>query len=115
MHELSIAMSIVEMATEEVEKRGAGRVEAVHLKLGLLSGVVSRALRASFDMACEETPLEGSRLLIEDVPIAIYCPTCRAEREVTSMQSLSCVACGTLASTVVRGREIEVVALELSA
>jgi Zn finger protein HypA/HybF involved in hydrogenase expression len=31
MHELSIAMSIVEMAEEESDKRGGARVNAVHL------------------------------------------------------------------------------------
>jgi Zn finger protein HypA/HybF involved in hydrogenase expression len=39
MHELSIAMSIVELAQEEAERRGI-QVDAVHLKLGALSGVV---------------------------------------------------------------------------
>ena len=40
----------------------------MHLRLGRLSGIVPRALLASYDLACEQTPLEGSRLLIEDVP-----------------------------------------------
>jgi Zn finger protein HypA/HybF involved in hydrogenase expression len=52
----------------------------VYLKLGRLSGVVSRALLASYEMACEGTLLAGSRLEIEDTP----------------------------------GRELEVVALELT-
>ena len=98
MHELSIAMSIVDMAVEEAATRGAARVEAVHLKLGVLSGVVPRALLASYDMACDDTPLQGSRLVIEGVPIMIFC-----------------AACGTPGADVVRGREIEVIALELSA
>jgi hydrogenase nickel incorporation protein HypA/HybF len=34
MHELSIAMSIVELAEEESEQRGVN-ISAVHLKLGL--------------------------------------------------------------------------------
>ena len=68
MHELSIAVSIVEMAMEEAVLHNAARVEAVHLRLGRLSGIVPRALLASYDLACEQTPLEGSRLLIEDVP-----------------------------------------------
>jgi hydrogenase nickel incorporation protein HypA/HybF len=114
MHELSIAMSIVDMAVEEAEARGARRVEAVHLKLGALSGVVQRALLASYDLACEATALEGSRLVIEDVPIVIFCASCQEERQVASMQSFFCAACGTPGAEVVRGREIEVVGLELS-
>jgi hydrogenase nickel incorporation protein HypA/HybF len=108
-------MSIVEMAEEEAGKRGAARVNAVHLKLGPLSGVVPQALLASYDLACADTLLEGSARVIEDVPIVIDCPVCRAERSVRSMQSMSCVVCGAPAAGVVHGREIEVVALELSA
>ena len=47
MHELSIAMSIIELAQEESERRGV-QVSAVHLKLGALSGVVKEALLGSF-------------------------------------------------------------------
>ena len=74
MHELSIAMSIVEMAQEEALQRGV-QVNAVHLKLGALSGVVKEALLSSYEMACDDTPLRGSRLVIEDVPVVIFCPT----------------------------------------
>src|SRR5208282_1532272 len=68
MHELSIAMSIVELAEEEAVRRGV-QVEAVHLKLGALSGVVKEALLSCYDMVCEGTALQGSRLVVEDVPV----------------------------------------------
>jgi hydrogenase nickel incorporation protein HypA/HybF len=113
MHELSIAVSIVEMAAEEADRHGADRVEAVHLRLGKLSGVVERALVASYDLACEQTPLAGSRLLIEEVPVLVYCTICRANREVESLSSFACASCGTPSAQVVQGREIEVFALEL--
>jgi hydrogenase nickel incorporation protein HypA/HybF len=71
MHELSIAMSIVEMAEEEAQRHGS-RVSAVHLKLGALSGVVKEALLSSFEMACFDTPLAGSCLVIEEVPIVVF-------------------------------------------
>jgi hydrogenase nickel incorporation protein HypA/HybF len=64
MHELSIAESIVEIATEEAARRGC-KVEAVHLKLGAVSGVVREALEFSWALACDETPVAGARLEIE--------------------------------------------------
>ena len=112
MHELSIAMSIVEMAEGEARRRGA-QVSAVHLKLGQLSGVVKEALLFSFDVACGGTALEGSRLIIEEVPTVIYCPRCRAERSLASIQRFCCSVCGSLTPDVVRGRELEVAALEI--
>jgi hydrogenase nickel incorporation protein HypA/HybF len=115
MHELSIAIGIVDMATEEAARHGADRVDVVRLRLGRLSGVVPRALLASYELACEQTPLEGSRLEIEDLPVIIYCPRCRANTEIASIHLIACAACGTPGADVVQGREIEVVALELPA
>ncbi len=67
MHELSIALSIVEGVTEEAAQHGGGPVRAVHLRLGRLSGVVAEALLFSYSVACEGTVLEGSELHIEPV------------------------------------------------
>ena len=66
MHELSIAVNIVEIAEEEVARHGGERVRAVHIQLGSLAGVAKEALLFSFDLACEGTAVEGSRLVIED-------------------------------------------------
>jgi hydrogenase nickel incorporation protein HypA/HybF len=112
MHELSIAMSIVELAEEEAERRGA-QVNAVHLKLGALSGVVKEALLSSYEMACEGTALQGSRLIFEEVPVVVFCPNCQAQRTLSSVQWFSCSECGTPTSEIVQGKELEIVALEI--
>ena len=113
MHELSIALSIIEGAEEQVLQEGGGRVRAVYLKLGPLSGVVKEALLFSYGLACEGTSLEGSALVIEDIPIRIYCPACRAEQNPVSLQALQCSRCGALAGEVTQGAELELTALEL--
>jgi hydrogenase nickel incorporation protein HypA/HybF len=113
MHELSIALSMIELATEEAERRGGAAVKALHVKLGPLSGVVKDALLFSYEVACNGTLLEGSRLVIEDVPAAIYCRQCQEEQPLESIQRFCCPVCGTLSSEVVRGRELEFVAMEI--
>jgi hydrogenase nickel incorporation protein HypA/HybF len=113
MHELSIAMSIVELAEEEIEKRGGIRINAVHLKLGLLSGVVKDALESSYGLACEGTALAGSRLMIEEVPIVAYCAKCEAPRPVNSVEWFVCPECRAPVSQVLQGKELQVVALEI--
>ena len=112
MHELSIALSLVDLACEEAGRQG-GRVCALHLKVGALAGVVPAALLASYEMACTDTPLAGSRLVIEEVPVIVFCPRCQVERPLDSMQSFCCPACGTPTPQVERGRELELVALEI--
>lgn len=113
MHELSIAMSIVELVEEEAEKRGA-KIEAVHLKLGALSGVVKEALLSSYEMACENTSAHGSRLIVEDIPVIIFCSTCNAKRTLSSIQQFTCPDCNTPSWEVLQGKELEVVALEIT-
>jgi len=112
MHELSIASSIIDMAQEEAEKRGV-RVLAVHLKVGPLSGVVKEALAGSYEIAAAGTPLEGSRLVIEDVPIVVFCPSCQERRTLASMQLFQCPECKTATPEVLQGQELQVTALEV--
>ena len=114
MHELSIAMSIVDGACEEASRHGAMRVESVHLRLGQLSGVVKEALLFSYDLATADTLLEGSKLEIDEVKAAIYCDDCAAERDLESIQHFSCPVCGKPSSKVVRGREMTIVGLEIA-
>jgi len=66
MHELSIAVSIVEVAEDEAVRNQSTHVRAVRLRLGSLAGVAKEALLFSYGIACEGTPLEGSQLLIDD-------------------------------------------------
>lgn len=114
MHELSIAMSILDVVEEEIERRGDVRVEAIHLKLGPLSGVVKDALLSAFELAAEQTDFARCSLIIEDIPISIHCPQCNAERPAQSIQSICCMDCGTPANEIVHGRELQVSALELA-
>jgi hydrogenase nickel incorporation protein HypA/HybF len=66
MHELSIALSMIDMANEELLRHEGQRVTALHLKLGALSGVVKESLNFSWEIACQGTALEGSQLVIEE-------------------------------------------------
>lgn len=115
MHELSIALSLLDVVAEEAERRGGIRVAAVHLRLGPLSGVIAEALKSAYDLAREGTLLSGAELVIEEVPLVAFCPACAAERTLESPQMLGCPVCGTPTPEVRRGRELEVVALEIEA
>lgn len=112
MHELSIAMGIVDAAMDEARQRGV-QVSAVHLRLGALSGVVKDALMFSYEVACQDTPLAGSRLIIEDVPVTVFCPRCQDTRVLQSVQSFLCPQCSTPTMDIRRGKEVEVFALEV--
>jgi hydrogenase nickel incorporation protein HypA/HybF len=113
MHELSIALSIVDGALEELQRQGAAEAAAVHLRVGRLSGVDKDALLFSYAVACHDTALANSRLVIQDVEVVIFCPDCGAERPTRSFPVLACLECGAVAERVVHGEELEITAMEV--
>lgn len=112
MHELSIAVNLVEYVSEQAERAGWTSIETVYMKVGALSGVVRSALEFSFDVAAAGTVLEASALVIEDVPVVVYCPRCEAERTLPDL-AFTCPDCGTPTPDVRQGRELEITALEV--
>lgn len=113
MHELSIALALIDAATEQAERNGGGEFAMVRLRLGPLSGVVREALVSAFDAARETSGLGRCRLEIEDVPVVVRCGPCGAERVLPSVQEMRCPACGSPTPDVVAGGELELVAMEL--
>jgi hydrogenase nickel incorporation protein HypA/HybF len=112
MHELSIALSILDAAEEEMRSR-KGRVAAIHVRLGRHCGVVREALLSAFDLAREGTALAQAELVIEEVPLVVHCPACAADGTPTSRFELRCPTCGTLTNEIVSGQELQIRALEI--
>ena len=46
----------------------------------MLSGVVKEALMSAYEMASEGTPLEGTALVIDEIPAVIHCAVCQQDR-----------------------------------
>ena len=113
MHEQSIVNSLVDVVTEQVIRAGATRARALTIEVGELSGVVHEALRSAFATFTHGTVLEGVSLAIETVAVAIHCEVCGRDRPAESVQRLVCSVCHTPSNRVVRGRELDVVKIEV--
>lgn len=113
MHELSIALSLVQLAQDAALQAGAVQVKRVQIEVGAMSGVVPEALELSFTIATRETLLEGAELKITCVPVVIFCALCGQEGEPTSSVSICCPSCGTPSGDIRRGQELDLVSLEI--
>jgi hydrogenase nickel incorporation protein HypA/HybF len=112
MHELTIARSLVELADGHARRNGASRVCRVHVRLGLLAGIV-RSLHFAFEPAAFGTLCEGAELDIEEVPLSVHCPACDAVKMPRALYDFRCPDCGSPTPQVLTGREMDLVALEL--
>ena len=113
MHELSIAQNLVTIAEQAALDAGATQVEALHMRLGAFSGVWKEALRFAYEIATKGTILEKSELIITDVPLIVYCPSCKAEVKLPSIQYFCCPQCNTQTTDIRQGKEIEIDFLEI--
>jgi len=105
MHELAILEGMIQGIQEEAQARGFSRVLQVRLEVGRLSGAEVAALRFGFDVAAQDTVVEGAELEIIEIPGSGLCHACGAEVEIQARFDL-CPACGDGFVTVTGGTEL---------
>lgn len=113
MHELSIALSILDEIEKQMTLRHCANIEVVHLRIGVLSGVDPQALCFAYELAREGTPFAHSTLAIESVPLLLFCPQCN-RTHTSDFQHIFCPRCLTPGQEIIEGRELEIRALELT-
>ena len=109
--------SIVETVTETLNtlpdsSRGA-RVLEVRLRVGVLASVIPESLEFCYGIASEGTPLEGSRLVVNVLPVVMHCEACGEDVELEGVQSFRCPRCGEPCSDMRQGRELEIDSIEI--
>ncbi|MFR9674902.1 hydrogenase maturation nickel metallochaperone HypA [Streptomyces sp. TR06-5] len=114
MHEMSIALAVVQQVEEAPPEDVTGAVESVRLQVGELAGVVPDALRFSFELACAGTVLEGAELHIETVPGRARCTPCGHVWATGMPPLLFCPQCDSGDTELLAGRELRVTALACS-
>ncbi len=113
MHEMGIAMQVLEIASASVpdDMKGA-RVEKINLKVGKLAAVVPQSLRFCFEIISKDTPLSGSRLVIEEVPVTASCKECGHHWTITG-PVFKCSRCDSGSIDVMSGQELEISSIEI--
>lgn len=110
MHEMSLAISIVELVSEKAQAAGAQKITAIELEVGRLSGLMAEALVFCFEAAARNTPAEGAELLICEIDGLGNCLGCGHSFAVDSLLS-QCPQCGGYAVETVQGKELRLVSL----
>jgi hydrogenase nickel incorporation protein HypA/HybF len=113
MHELSIALSIVDAVTDSAAAYPGARVKQVRLRVGVVSAVVEDSLRFCWEVATSGSALEGAELAVTMLPVVVHCAACNASSEIESFPNLVCPHCGRPSNDLRQGRELEIEAMEI--
>ncbi|MEX0845069.1 MAG: hydrogenase maturation nickel metallochaperone HypA [Balneolaceae bacterium] len=112
MHELSIAMNIVDIVSEEAKKAAATEVTDLEIEVGTLSGVVIEALEFALDEAIKNSVLEQANISILEVQAFGRCNNCEKEYEMNELYEL-CPFCQSMDRTILKGQELLVKSLKV--
>jgi hydrogenase nickel incorporation protein HypA/HybF len=109
VHELSLCRSIYRIVDRA---RGGRPVEVVHLQVGRLRQAVPETLEYCWRLVSDATPLAGSRLEIDHVPVVLDC-SCGARTTVQDDLVLTCASCGGSDVSLHSGEELLVTSVDL--
>ena len=113
MHEMGIALQIVEIATASLPADlSAARIAKVNLKVGKLAAVVPESLQFCFNVAVKDTPLEDAVLAIEEVPVVARCKDCQAQWTINEPVFV-CKICQSGSLEILSGRELDIESIEV--
>jgi hydrogenase nickel incorporation protein HypA/HybF len=113
MHEMGIAMEIINIATASIPpKIKDARVVQVNIQVGRLSAVIPSSLRFCFDIAVKDTPLAEAKLVIEEIPVEACCNDCDHHWYIDEPVFI-CEKCQSNHLNILSGRELNIKSIEI--
>ncbi len=107
MHEFSVALNIVDIASGTAKDAGAERINEVEIDVGVLSGVIVEALEFALESAVIDTLLENAKITINEIKSKARCNECGTEFSPESHIE-QCPQCGSFGFDIIRGKELRV-------
>ncbi len=113
MHELSVAIGIVNIAEKETQKANKKNVELIELEIGALSGVELDSLEYVWNVAVKGKGLEKDKKKIDYIEGKAKCLECETIFEVEKVYD-NCPKCKSYFKDILKGKELRVISLEVS-
>lgn len=113
VHELSVTQSILEIVLRHSREAGAGRILAISLVIGDLTGFVDESIQFYFDFLAKDTPANGAKLRFQRIAPRVRCYACQAEYAPPNSRVWVCPGCEALGGEVIAGKEFYVESIEV--
>jgi len=110
MHELSLAMEVIELTQQEAAKNKVSRILEIQIEVGDLSGVEADAFQSALEMLLRETMLENATVILIRTPGKGKCFTCQLEFDM-KMRLDTCPKCACFPSEIAGGEEFRVISI----
>ncbi len=112
MHEMSIALSIIDIANEEALRANAERINEIEIEIGTISGVEISALEFSLELAVKNTLLENAQRKIISIPAKAECLECNSIFSMTTFYE-PCPSCKSFTIKIIQGKELKIKSINI--
>lgn len=114
MHEMAIAHSLVGIIEQEMTNHKVTRLIRVKIRYGRISAIVPEALETAFEVMTRDTPMQGAKLEIEEVPLVAKCRKCAKDFSPQGdLMIMTCPHCrAEFGHEIISGKELYIEELE---
>ncbi len=112
MHEVSIALSILKIAEDELAKNPGRAISRIHLQIGVLSGVVADSLLFALEVSQSDGVLKHAEIVLDPIKALAQCPECNHEFEVEDYFGV-CPQCENSRYDIISGRDLIIKSITL--
>ena len=113
MHELSIVMSIIDIAQQYAVEASAKRIDEIEMDIGCLSTIDMDAFEFAWQQAVKQTILEGAATKINRIKGRATCMDCATVFEAAHVFD-GCPACAGHLINITAGKELRVRSLTVA-
>jgi len=106
MHELSIASNIIDIVSQSINNKENIKVDKICVSIGKLSGIVKESLLFCWEIAAKNSKLNGSKLIVKEQALVVYCESCKKKTLICGNVKLRCGRCGEPVSKIISGKEL---------
>src|SRR5512140_2306500 len=107
MHELSVVMSIIDIAKQQADKENASVIEEIEMDIGCLSTIQMEAFEFAWQQAVKETILENTVKKVNRIKGKATCLECHAIFPLENLYD-ACPVCGEHLIEIKEGKELRV-------
>lgn len=114
MHELSVALRLLEIIEGQCQEKGFHWVESVRVRVGRASGIFPEAFSFAFEAAKKGTIAGEAKFIMDIVPLGGLCSGCGNRFITEEAYILACPTCSSASFKINQGYELELVELEVN-
>lgn len=107
MHEMTIAIGIVDIAVQTAEQNMAKKINGITVEIGALAGIVRNALEFCFTEAVKNTIAEKATLDYIHIPAKAVCESCGHQFDADE-RAVKCPNCANIVFQMSGGTEFRV-------